>query len=292
LHRYHSVLTPETNEAFPILVGVDLESPEPTISAGAGLARRTGASLELVHVIEPSSDRRDAHRRLAAATQSLEVGVTVVVLESDSVADGLLDRARRVGASILILGSRDGDGPALGEVARDAIRRAPADLLVARGHGSRHRRIAVATDFSALGDAAFEAAMELASHETRVDLIHCCALAALPIASALAPDISAFEEIATERGNQLLDRWRPRHRSLYFHALGKSPAAGLREWLEKEPCDLLVIGSHGRRGLDRVLQGSVAEEVAGAAPCSVLVVKTYDEPDQPADATIESRAER
>jgi nucleotide-binding universal stress UspA family protein len=221
------------------------------------------------------------------------VGVTVVVLESDSVADGLLDRARRVGASILILGSGDGDGsPALGEVARDAIRRAPADLLVARGHGSRHRRIAVATDFSPLGDAAFEAAMELATHETRVDLIHCCALPALPIASALAPDISAFEEIATERGNQLLDRWRPRHRSLYFHALGKSPAAGLREWLEKEPCDLLVIGSHGRRGLDRVLQGSVAEEVAGAAPCSVLVVKTYDEPDQPADATIESRAER
>lgn len=37
---------------------------------------------------------------------------------------------------------------------------------------------------------------------------------------------------------------------------------------------LIVVGSHGRHGLDRLVLGSVAESVLRHAPCSVLVVKT------------------
>ena len=38
--------------------------------------------------------------------------------------------------------------------------------------------------------------------------------------------------------------------------------------------DLLVVGSHGRTGLGRLLMGSVASHVVTHAPCNVLVVKT------------------
>jgi len=38
--------------------------------------------------------------------------------------------------------------------------------------------------------------------------------------------------------------------------------------------DLIVLGSHGRRGLERFLLGSVAESVARHARCSVLIVRT------------------
>jgi nucleotide-binding universal stress UspA family protein len=41
--------------------------------------------------------------------------------------------------------------------------------------------------------------------------------------------------------------------------------------------DLIVIGSHGRTGLGRVLMGSVAEEVARRAPCPVLIVRAPHE---------------
>jgi len=45
------------------------------------------------------------------------------------------------------------------------------------------------------------------------------------------------------------------------------------------PADLIVIGSHGRKGFNRLLLGSVAEEVLAAAPCSVEVVKHPEHPD-------------
>ncbi|MFQ5709641.1 MAG: universal stress protein [bacterium] len=40
--------------------------------------------------------------------------------------------------------------------------------------------------------------------------------------------------------------------------------------------DLLVMGSHGRSGLEHILTGSVAEKVTRKAPCPVLVVKNRD----------------
>jgi nucleotide-binding universal stress UspA family protein len=39
-------------------------------------------------------------------------------------------------------------------------------------------------------------------------------------------------------------------------------------------CDLIVMGTHGRTGLGRLLMGSVAEKVVRKAPCPVLTVKT------------------
>ena len=42
---------------------------------------------------------------------------------------------------------------------------------------------------------------------------------------------------------------------------------------DKWPADLVVLGSHGRKGLARFLLGSVSEGVARYAPCSVLIVR-------------------
>lgn len=52
--------------------------------------------------------------------------------------------------------------------------------------------------------------------------------------------------------------------------------------------DLVVIGSHGRTGLGRVLMGSVAEEVARKSPCPVLIVRPSHGP--PHETTGETRS--
>ena len=49
---------------------------------------------------------------------------------------------------------------------------------------------------------------------------------------------------------------------------------------EEKACDMIVLGTHGRTGLPRLLMGSVAEEVVRKAPCPVLTVKTPFPPVQ------------
>jgi nucleotide-binding universal stress UspA family protein len=51
------------------------------------------------------------------------------------------------------------------------------------------------------------------------------------------------------------------------------PAAEIVRLGRDSGTDLIVMGTHGRTGLERLLMGSVAEKVMRDAPCSVLVVK-------------------
>lgn len=48
---------------------------------------------------------------------------------------------------------------------------------------------------------------------------------------------------------------------------------GLVELAEQHDVDQVILGSHGRSGVPRMLLGSVAEQVVRHAPCSVLVVR-------------------
>lgn len=59
---------------------------------------------------------------------------------------------------------------------------------------------------------------------------------------------------------------------LEFVAVG-TPATEIVRTAREWAADVIVIGSHGRHGLERVLLGSVAEAVMRHAPCSVLVVR-------------------
>ena len=62
------------------------------------------------------------------------------------------------------------------------------------------------------------------------------------------------------------------------------PAEAIVQTAEKEGCDLIVMGTHGRKGLTRLLMGSVAEAVVRKAKCPVLTVK------QPAHVPAEAGA--
>jgi nucleotide-binding universal stress UspA family protein len=51
------------------------------------------------------------------------------------------------------------------------------------------------------------------------------------------------------------------------------PAAEIVKYAAAKRIDLIVIGTQGKKGFERLLLGSVAEEVIRSAPCKVLVVK-------------------
>lgn len=46
-------------------------------------------------------------------------------------------------------------------------------------------------------------------------------------------------------------------------------------YAEAEKADLIIIGTHGKRGLEKILLGSVAERVVKRAPCPTLVMNPY-----------------
>jgi nucleotide-binding universal stress UspA family protein len=52
-----------------------------------------------------------------------------------------------------------------------------------------------------------------------------------------------------------------------------NPAEEIIRYAADQRIDLIVMGTHGRTGLERLLMGSVAEKVLRGALCSVLIVK-------------------
>ncbi|HEV8128563.1 MAG TPA: universal stress protein [Candidatus Eisenbacteria bacterium] len=56
--------------------------------------------------------------------------------------------------------------------------------------------------------------------------------------------------------------------------LSGDPRHALLDEAKRERVDLIVVGSHGRSGMAKLLLGSVASHIVTHAPCSVLVVRS------------------
>jgi len=54
------------------------------------------------------------------------------------------------------------------------------------------------------------------------------------------------------------------------------PADSITSYVTAHECDLMVMGTHGRRGISRILLGSIADAMLRHAPCPVLTVRQFD----------------
>ncbi|HLJ97553.1 MAG TPA: universal stress protein [Gemmataceae bacterium] len=80
------------------------------------------------------------------------------------------------------------------------------------------------------------------------------------------------------------------HPQIEYMLSEDDPVTAILRTADERDCDLIVIGSHGRQGLHRLFEGSVAEQVVRRASCPVLVVKQPKKPRQPSEqvAALES----
>jgi nucleotide-binding universal stress UspA family protein len=126
---------------------------------------------------------------------------------------------------------------------------------------SRVRTILYPTDFSSYSNQAYLHAVALAD-------THRAALSVLYVATP-------GQEGEREYWRGQLEQIRPANPSIPFShiLLEGDPAAEIVRYASEAGLDLIVMGTHGRTGTDRLLMGSVAEKVLRDAPCSVLVVK-------------------
>ena len=85
------------------------------------------------------------------------------------------------------------------------------------------------------------------------------------------PIIEELALSAAESGQKLLDRYARSELTLGFESVRGRAGHSIQAQLKKHDYDLVIMGSHGRRGLARFLLGSVAEKTVRHASCSVLV---------------------
>lgn len=138
----------------------------------------------------------------------------------------------------------------------------------------RIKNILMPTDFSACAESAFSHAAHLADRygaELHV-------LNVRPPHSDEPNDPMDFFPLEREDEITWSDAYRPRdgqQELSIVHAQVRevAPAVGILEYADRHDVDLIVMGTHGRRGIDRLLIGSTAEEVVRMATCPVFTVR-------------------
>lgn len=149
-----------------------------------------------------------------------------------------------------------------------------------------YRRILVASDLTELAKPALKVAVDLArTFGAKLTVLHVIEpfREARPWVTTLAPpDVEMFERLMEQEvasSKKLLAE------QAAAAATG-TPAVGIDSLVRRGPAadtivaeavsmqaDLVVVGTHGRKGLKHALLGSVAERVARLASCSVLVAR-------------------
>jgi len=138
------------------------------------------------------------------------------------------------------------------------------------------RRIGCAVDFSETSRRAMEEAADLSRRFGASLLVfHVLELEEAPADMPPPPDV--VERTRADLASRL-EEWRAeaerRSGGRVASELATGPAAAeIARLAAERELDLVVTGTHGRRGLRHLVLGSVAEQVVRTAPCEVLVVR-------------------
>ncbi len=226
-------------------------------------------------------DLQAAADRLRGPGRTVEAEVTV-----GRAGDAIVALAEQTGVDIIVVGSR-GHGKfetmLLGSVSSEIVDHAHVPVLV--GRGRTVERIVFAWDGSELAEAALQPL-------TGWKLFGDAHVDVLSIADAQPPwwvSVGAVsEETAAKAYHEAAEPSRHQHEEMAqqmaerLHAAGLDVSAVSREgdpaesivaYAEERKADLVMLGTHGRTGLRRLLMGSVARNVLLQAHCSVLLVR-------------------
>ncbi|CAN5473692.1 universal stress protein [soil metagenome] len=143
-------------------------------------------------------------------------------------------------------------------------------------------KVLIALDDSECSDLAFDSCTERSwtdLAEFRIITVVEPAYIQAPIAGVYGPPMIEaqieFEKYCRERVNEKVEKMKSFHpkNAVTGDTLVGPAAECILDEAVAWNADLIVVGSHGRKGLSRFFLGSVAERVAGHAPCSVEIVK-------------------
>jgi len=287
-----------------ILLAVDPpEAKEAPILEVAKRPWPPNTTVEVLSVVEPSQvwdvpsllegikeAAKDTASSVAEQLRSAGLGATALVLCGDPKAV-IVDHARKTGADFVVVGSRDPTGIArflLGSVAAAVARFAPCSVEIVRRPPSDEEprpvamKILLATDGSECSQLAARSIAERPWPKgTEVRVLSVAELS-VPLLQMPYFSHTAMEQLRGESMARAEQAEMAAEKILADAGIEESgtvavPTATAKELIlqnaEEWGADLIVCGSHGRRGVSRFLLGSVSEAVASHAKCSVEIIR-------------------
>lgn len=206
-------------------------------------------------------------------------------IEGASVQERIVEFAGENDVDLIVIGTHGRTGVErllIGSVAESVVRTAPCPALTVRADADARpadaiRRILVPVDFSEEAHAAVRHAKELAmTYGARIDLLHVVEEVIYPSTYGIEPVELPTGEVIENVENALAKMAREDigiEHAVVEARMGYAPTEILT-YARDNASDLIVIATHGRTGIDRLLMGSVAERVVRQASGPVFVVKS------------------
>jgi nucleotide-binding universal stress UspA family protein len=256
------------------------------------LAKACAAKLEILHVLnlQPGMDpeltvnrlyleqlRKETDRELAEAlARAAAAGVAAAGHQLPGLAgQRIAGLARDIDADLVVLGTHGRTGLGrlfLGSTAEEVVKTAPCPVLTVRlaADPPSIRHVLVPVDFSDYSLEALEYAVQVAKlFGAAVTLLH-----------VLEPASYGLDLTLSHAADERKMRQRLEGRLADFAALltahglsarhaidAGAPGESIVAWAQEQRCDLIVMGTHGRRGLSHLVAGSVAQAVLRHARC-------------------------
>jgi nucleotide-binding universal stress UspA family protein len=202
-------------------------------------------------------------------------------------AETIVDYAERRGHDVIVMPTQGRTGLSrylLGSVTEKVVRLSETPVLTARMQPDEkltypYGDILVPTDGSSAAESAAVHALNLAA--TLDSTVH---VISVVDTGSLGPDVrsetlaSAGKDAATEAVATIENAAeRQGIDDVHTHVEHGSPDSGILEYIDDEEIDAVVMGTTGRRGVERVLLGSVAEKTVRSAPVPVVTVPETDD---------------
>ena len=272
---------------------------EGAIREAIRLAKRCSSRLSVISVIETNPEyetiapqllekaEKSAQEHLSAVkARSKKEGVdcTTSILEGEDSFNFISDEAARNKISMIIMGRRGKTGLkrlVMGSTTARVIGHAPCNVLVVpRAAQVEFKNILVATDGSRHAMAAASEAIGIAKKNNSKLIV----LAVVPSESIQPMDIvhsqmsrvniaEAEMQEAEKNAKTVKEAAQKEGVAVEAFVMGGKPSEAIVQTAKEKNVDVIMLGSHGKTGIDKLLMGSVAERVIILASCAVLVVK-------------------
>jgi nucleotide-binding universal stress UspA family protein len=285
-----------------IIIGHDLGvGGEVALRSAVVLANRCGATLRLVHVVEPlDAYQRISHpltspftleeiaqktgarlRALAVSPELARLQVEYEVRKGKPFVELIIAGRAWLADLIVVGGASRTEEPFLGSTSERILRKALVPVMVTKKPlSSEAKTFLVPTDFSSCARKAAEEALMLAKNfSARIVFFHVLD-SYRSYTIAYAHDLSVSVPISPPSPEEIEPEWEAFLSGLPLEKLdwekcteeGQAATAIVHQ-AKHVQADMIVIGTHGRSGLPHMLLGSVAEKVVRTASCPVLTIR-------------------